>query len=156
MMRASATIEILLGPTNWAQFRPFGTKSALQRAGFRPFGAKRVLVRSCGTEWRLWPGLARSRARSDVAARILLGRLLIPRVRLVDLAFGQLLRQVDLVRDAAFVVMRVLVVAAVAHRLHQARDGIAQVQRHRLVAGLGDELACGSIRRERGVRLGRE
>src|SRR5260370_42375621 len=37
MISASATLEILLGPTNWAQFRPFGPKRALQPARFRPF-----------------------------------------------------------------------------------------------------------------------
>src|SRR5690242_1566548 len=115
-----------------------------------------------------YPGF--SRARSSVgpdylgfASDLVVGshwelfsRLAVAGVWRVDLAALQLLRQVDLVGDAALVVVRVAVVAAVAHRPHQSGDRVAQVQRHRLVAGLLDELARGAVRSEGGVRLRRE
>src|ERR1700730_12061197 len=79
----------------------------------------------------------------------------ISRSWLVDLSAGQPGGQVHLIRNPALEVVRVLVALAVTHRLHQARWCVAQVQRHRLVAGLLDQLASSAIGRERRVGLGR-
>ena len=66
--------------------------------------------------------------------------LVIKRVllRIVEFAAAQLFGQKILVHEIAFVVVRVLVVGAVAHLFHQFGGGVAQMQWHRQIACLTD------------------
>ena len=71
-------------------------------------------------------------------------------------AIAQIFREAFHVGDAAFDVVRVLVVLAVVEVLHEAGGRVAQVQRDGLGGGVFDIAQDGAVGGVEGVRLGRE
>ena len=114
---------------------------------FNPFGDEGLIV---GGEPGPWP--------APIATGPLSARLALPGSKsltnrelvLSAIASGPSILRAPLhSRDTALMIVCVLIAASVAHRPHEACDGVAKMQRHGFVAGLLNELSRCGVCRER-------